>query len=188
MQALNLEQEDFKILAKINQELKEYGENLEKLRLRDGIKNILNISRIGNQYMQANKPWTLIKGNDEEKIRGATIISLCCNMSYLLSVLIYPYMPNVSSTIRKQLNVPTFIVQNELNAQDYDSDKIEPGFYQYPILYDTFNNFLKQGHKIGKPQPLFKRIVEADIKNLKEQFGCVQQENKLDKKKKVVLK
>ncbi len=97
-------------------------------------------------------------------------------------------MPNVSSTIRKQLNVPTFIVQNELNAQDYDSDKIEPGFYQYPILYDTFNNFLKQGHKIGKPQPLFKRIVEADIKNLKEQFGCVQQENKLDKKKKVVLK
>ena len=111
--ALNLKQEDFKILAKINQELKEYEENLDKLRLRDGIKNILNISRIGNQYMQAKKPWVLIKGSDEEKIRGATIISLCCNMSYLLSVLIYPYMPNVSSTIRKQLNVPTFIVQNE---------------------------------------------------------------------------
>ncbi len=184
MQALNLEQEDFKILAKINQELKEYGENLEKLRLRDGIKNILNISRIGNQYMQANKPWTLIKGNDEEKIRGATIISLCCNMSYLLSVLIYPYMPNVSSTIRKQLNVPTFIVQNESsNAQDYDSDKIKPGFYQYPVFYDTFNNFLKQGHKIGKPEPLFKRIAEVDVKTLKEKFGGVQQESKPDEKK-----
>jgi hypothetical protein len=44
VQALNLEQEDFKILAKINQELKEYDENLDKLRIRDGIKNILNIS------------------------------------------------------------------------------------------------------------------------------------------------
>jgi hypothetical protein len=52
-------------------------------------------------------------------------------------------MPNVSSTIRKQLNVPTFIVQNELNVQDYD-------------------------------------------KYLKEQFGCVQQENKLDKKKAIL--
>jgi methionine--tRNA ligase beta chain len=182
--ALNLKQEDFKILAKINQELKEYEENLDKLRLRDGIKNILNISRIGNQYMQAKKPWVLIKGSDEEKIRGATIISLCCNMSYLLSVLIYPYMPNVSSTIRKQLNVPTFIVQNESsNAQDYDSDKIKPGFYQYPIFYDTFNNFLKQGHKIGKPEPLFKRIAEADVKILKEKFGGVQQESKPDEKK-----
>jgi len=39
----------------------------EQKRLRDGIRNILNISRIGNQYMQAKKPWVLIKGSDEEK-------------------------------------------------------------------------------------------------------------------------
>ena len=64
---MTLTNDDLKILAKINQELKEYEENLEKIRLRDGIRNILNISRIGNQYMQAKKPWTLIKGTDEEK-------------------------------------------------------------------------------------------------------------------------
>lgn len=62
-----LTNDDFKIMARINAELKEYEENLEKLRLRDGIKNILTISRIGNQYMQAKKPWTLVKGTDEEK-------------------------------------------------------------------------------------------------------------------------
>lgn len=64
---IKLEQEDLKIIARINQELKDYEENLEKLRLRDGIRNILNISRIGNQYMQAKKPWVLVKGTDEEK-------------------------------------------------------------------------------------------------------------------------
>ena len=37
------------------------------LRLRDGIKNILNISRVGNQYLQARQPWVLLKGTDEEK-------------------------------------------------------------------------------------------------------------------------
>lgn len=62
-----LTNEDFKIIARINQELNDYQENLEKIKLRDGIRNILTISRIGNQYMQAKKPWTLIKGTDEEK-------------------------------------------------------------------------------------------------------------------------
>lgn len=65
--AIKLESEDVKILARINQELKEYESNLDKLHLREGIRNILNISRIGNQYMQAKKPWVLVKGTDEEK-------------------------------------------------------------------------------------------------------------------------
>lgn len=36
-------------------------------RLRDGIRNILSISRLGNQYIQANKPWVLVKGTPQEK-------------------------------------------------------------------------------------------------------------------------
>jgi methionyl-tRNA synthetase len=27
----------------------------------------LNISKLGNQYVQANKPWVLVKGNEEER-------------------------------------------------------------------------------------------------------------------------
>ena len=65
--AMNLEPEDHKIIAKINQELKDYEANLEKMHLKDGIRVILNISRIGNQYMQARKPWVLVKGTDQEK-------------------------------------------------------------------------------------------------------------------------
>lgn len=36
-------------------------------RLRDSIRNILSISRLGNQYMQANKPWVLVKGSESDK-------------------------------------------------------------------------------------------------------------------------
>ncbi len=35
-------------------------------RIRDGIRHILNISRLGNVYIQANKPWKLVKGTPEE--------------------------------------------------------------------------------------------------------------------------
>ena len=34
--------------------------------------------------------------------------------------------------------------------------------------------FIKEGHKLGKIEPLFKRITEADVKALKEKFGGVQ--------------
>jgi len=36
-------------------------------RLRDNLKRILSISRLGNQYLQENQPWKLIKGDDASK-------------------------------------------------------------------------------------------------------------------------
>ncbi|CAF0762286.1 unnamed protein product [Brachionus calyciflorus] len=176
-----LTNEDAKILARINQELKEYDENLQKLRLRDGIKNILNVSRIGNQYMQAKKPWTLVKGTDEEKVQGSTVIGVCVNISFVLSTLLYPYMPNVASTIRKQLNLATFSVITE--KENYDSENIKADVYSNPVYYEKFYNFVKEGHQIGKPEPLFKRIMDADVKLWKEKFGGVQEKKPEDAKK-----
>lgn len=64
---MKLNQEDYTLLARITRELKGYIEHLNRARLRDGIKYIMNISRHGNGYMQASTPWVLIKGSEEEK-------------------------------------------------------------------------------------------------------------------------
>ena len=82
-------------------------------------------------------------------------------------------MPNVASTIRKQLNVPTFNVTNE-STTEYDSDKITPGDFSHPIFCNKFSCFIKEGHKLGKIDPLFKRITDADVKLWKEKFAGVQ--------------
>lgn len=85
-------------------------------------------------------------------------------------------MPNVASTIRKQLNVQTFVVTTESpNSQDYNSDEIKQGFSQYPVYCSNFSNFLKVGHIIEKAEPLFKRITETEIKLLREKFNGTQQ-------------
>jgi methionyl-tRNA synthetase len=167
--AIHLGDDELKMIARINQELKEYEKNLERVRLREGICNILNVSRVGNQYMQAKKPWALVKGTDEEKIQGSTVIAICLNISYLLSVVVYPYMPNVSIAIRKQLNLPLFDVNSE--KENYDSGNIKPEVYSYPKFYNTFVQFLKEGHRIGNAEPLFKRITDAEVKEWKEKFG-----------------
>ena len=190
--AIYLGDDEIKLIARINQELELYEKNLEKIKLREGICNILTISRLGNQYMQAKKPWALVKGTDEEKIQGSTVIAICLNISYLLSVVAYPYMPNVSVAIRKQLNLPVFGVNSE--KADYDSSNIKPDTYSHPKFYNKFVQFLKEGHLIGVAEPLFKRITDADIKEWKIKFGGQQQpaetanENKEGKSKRQLEK
>ena len=65
--AVVINSEERQLLGLIHHELKGYIGSLEKCKLRDGIRYILNISRHGNQYMQSNKPWVLVKGSDADK-------------------------------------------------------------------------------------------------------------------------
>lgn len=60
-------EEDFTFLAHCTREFKGYISSLEKAKLRDGIRYILAISRLGNQYIQSTQPWVLVKGTDEQK-------------------------------------------------------------------------------------------------------------------------
>lgn len=62
-----LSNEDLTLLALCTKEFKQYVNALEKCKLRDGIRHILAISKLGNQFMQSNQPWVLVKGTDEQK-------------------------------------------------------------------------------------------------------------------------
>lgn len=146
---INLTQEDYQLIALVNRELSCYITALENGKLRDGIRHILSISRLGNQLMQASQPWVLCKGNDEEKRRGKTVISLSINLSCLLSILLSPYMPETSEVIKKQLNAP-------------------PEIY---VIESKFSLLLKPGHQLGKPSPLFIKIEVSKIEKLRDQFS-----------------
>lgn len=173
---MQLNDDDKRVLAKINRELKEYTKNLEKLSIRDALKNILSVSRIGNQYLQAKQPWVLLKGSDEEKQQGETVIGVCTNITYLLSVLLYPFMPQTSNSIRRQLNL------NELNDLIANLS-LTSTLKKFPQLPEKMACFLNSGHKIGKPEPLFKRLKDDEIKLLREKFGGKKEDKPQDDKK-----
>ncbi|XP_060596345.1 methionine--tRNA ligase, cytoplasmic-like [Ruditapes philippinarum] len=149
IQEMVLTVDDYNLLALVNRELQTYIDNMESARLRDSIRNILNISRLGNQFMQENKPWLLVKGSDTDKRRAGSVVSLAANISCLLSVLVQPYMPQISATIQGQLNAPS-----SCNA-----------------VYQDFVCHLPPGHKIGTPSPLFQKIEASLIAELKKKFA-----------------
>lgn len=148
VQTMDLEEDDKQLLALVTRELRSYIDNLEHGRLRDSIRNILTISRLGNQFMQANKPWVSVKGTLQEKKRAGAVVSVSVNVSCLLSVLLHPYMPATSTTIQGQLNAPANV----------------------NVITEAFICRLRPGHQIGKPIPLFQKIEGATIADLKAKF------------------
>eukprot|EP01135_Chromosphaera_perkinsii_P006123 Nk52_evm1s409 gene=Nk52_evmTU1s409 len=151
--------DDANFIAVINRHFKEYVTGLEAVKLRDGIRCVLAISRVGNQYLQGQAPWKVLKAaskcedaavKDKLNKRAGVVIALACNVVALLSSMMEPYMPTAAKTIRSQLNI-----------KEMEKPSIEERFYIA----------LKPGHKIGQPAPLFERIDPEYGAKCREKFG-----------------
>ena len=73
------------------------------------------------------------------RARAGTVIGLATNISCLLSTLVQPYMPDVSTTIRTQLNAPK------------DTN----------VIPDQFVRLLPKGHKIGTVNKLHYHLIPS---------------------------
>lgn len=71
---------DEQLLAAVNRECQSYVRSMETAKFRDGVKHLLAVSRLGNQYLQSQQPWVLLKGSADEQQRAASVVALCCNM------------------------------------------------------------------------------------------------------------
>ncbi|KAL7891665.1 hypothetical protein AOLI_G00011410 [Acnodon oligacanthus] len=148
-----LQDEDKRLIAQVCWELKQYIQLLDKVRIRDALKCILNISRHGNQYIQVNEPWKKIKGEDDDRKRAGTVTGVSVNVACLLSAMLEPYMPTVSRTIRDQLQAPAHCARAMLCA--------DRGFLCS----------LSAGHRIGAVSPLFQKLESEQIEALRKRFG-----------------
>lgn len=125
---------DAEFISDINTLLKDYADAMDAVKIRLGLQTVMLISSRGNTYLQSsglNK--ALIASNPT---RCAQVISRAINLIYVLSSLIYPFMPATSSAILTQINAP---------------DRAVP---------ELFSNDILAGHTIGTPEHLFKKIEE----------------------------
>jgi methionyl-tRNA synthetase len=139
-----LDENDKKFLENVRKEIKKTTELLEDIQLKDALKNIMHISKLGNQYFQEISPWKAIK---ENKVKAETCLALCINISKDLAVMIEPYMPRTSEKIFRQLNI---------------GDKKWDGLGKLS---------LEKGHKINNAEPLFEKLEDNDVNKFKKEFG-----------------
>ena len=130
---------DKNIISKIKTFPVIIGNLIENYKFREALKEMMNISRIGNKYLADEEPWKLFASNP---MRASTIMFISIQITCLISVLSRPFIPNFSMKLSNMLNF-----KFNLNW-DLLSDK-------YP--------YLKNGHKINKSELIFKKIEDSFI-------------------------
>jgi methionyl-tRNA synthetase len=112
---------------------------MDAVKLRLGLQTVMFLSQRGNLYLQSSGLNKALM--NEHPARCAQVVTRAANLIYVLSALIYPFMPATSASILSQLNAPARAV---------------PDIFSIDIL---------PGHHIGTPEHLFKKIEEkmADV-------------------------
>lgn len=120
------------------------GAHFETIKLKDALKEIMQVAKIGNQYFQENEPWKTV---NEDKSKAGTALNVLANLAKDLAILIEPFMPDSAESIKKQLNI------SDLQWDNLGED------------------ILKDGHQINEPEILFEKVDDKMISELTEKHS-----------------
>lgn len=118
---------------------------LEEYKFRDAQFEVINLARIGNQYMQKKEPWILAKQletNPEAQQLIDNCLNICLQLTANLAVLINPFLPFTAKKICYLLKV----VDKILNWENAGSMKL-----------------LSVGYSLRAPELLFRKIEDEEI-------------------------
>ena len=120
---------------------KKYAEEIKKLifdiKLKEGLKKLLELSDKGNKYFQEQEPW-------KNKEKASTTVYVCANLCYDIAIMLSVFLPKSAEKICKQLGTKIG------SFEDIGKEKI------------------KTGQKIGKIKPLFPKLDDKRIEELKK--------------------
>lgn len=106
----------FKIDKKLLQLTEKYTEHMENFRFREALKICLELSSEGNQYIQSEKPWDVIKADPN---KGKIIIGNAVNYCWTLLRLLIPFIPHTAEKILSSLE-PKYTLRKDPEAEGYD--------------------------------------------------------------------
>ncbi len=145
----DLTEEDNTIIEAIKTEPAKICALYDKIELREAFKQVINLSTVGNVYLEHTAPWSMIKNGD---MKGAAkVLYLCLNLAKALALLAYPVLPFKMEEVYSQLNFENISAEgNLLTLGNIDVEKC---------------------HKVNAPAPLFRRIDDDYLNKLKEEFS-----------------
>ncbi len=141
-----LSKEEKKFMNDIEKKGREYVRNFKKIRIREALRNAIDIASLGNTFISKTEPWNLAKSNDENsKARIGNIAYLLLDAIFKLGNMLYPFVPDAS---KKVLSI--------FNEQTPEAS--------------CLMSELRSGAKLNivKPEPLFKKIGEEEIAKLRK--------------------
>jgi methionyl-tRNA synthetase len=125
-----IDDKDNEMISEIKRSFEFTGNFLEKRQFRNSLKEIMNLAKLGNRYIDQKEPWASIKS---DKQIAANTLWVGANLISNLGVLISPFLPKTSLKISSMFNFGNVIPE-----------------WKYREA--------KSGIKINNISPLFKKI------------------------------
>ena len=125
-----IDDKDNEMISEIKRSYESTGNFLEKRQFRNSLKEIMNLAKLGNRYIDQKEPWATIKS---DKQIAANTLWVGANLISNLGVLISPFLPKTSLKISSMFNFGNVIPE-----------------WKYREA--------KSGIKINNISPLFKKI------------------------------
>ncbi|XP_062109223.1 probable methionine--tRNA ligase [Humulus lupulus] len=144
-----------KLADKVGKYVEQYVEAMEKVKLKQGLKTAMSISSEGNAYLQESQFWKLYK---EDQPRCSIVMKTSVGLVHILACLLEPFMPSFSREVFKQLNLEP--EQLSLSDEKGDIDRARKPW-----------DIVPSGHKIGKPEPLFKELKDEEVESFRQRFA-----------------
>jgi methionyl-tRNA synthetase len=136
---------DTQTIAEIKQTKEKVEQLLEAYRFRDALFEVINLARIGNQYMQKKEPWILarkLEAQPETQQLIDNCLHICLQLTVNLTILINPFLP---FTAKKMLHMMK-VVEKMLHWTNAGSMKL-----------------LSVGYSLRAPDLLFRKIEDEEI-------------------------
>jgi methionyl-tRNA synthetase len=162
--------EDRAALAEVDAGFESVGGLIAEARFRAAIAEAMRLSSIGNQYVDHQAPWAVIK---EDRERAATILYVALRIVDSLKILFTPFLPFSSQKLHEFLGYGGWLagplVFRKVEEEDGEEHTVLTGDYE-SWVGEWQPSDLPPGQKLGEPEPLFRKldagIVEEELRRL----------------------
>ena len=139
-----LTQSDKDTLAEIAAIKLNVEKSMDNFRIRESLKNAMDLARLGNKYLADEEPWKVVK-TDAKRVE--TIMNISLQITANLTICLEPFLPFSMDKLR-----------GFLNLEKMDWEKLGK------------TDLLPAGHQVNKPELLFEKIedsvIEAQLQKL----------------------
>ena len=164
---------DKEFLNNVINKFKDYIKKMKDAEIKEGVKIFMEISSLGNGYLQVSQPWNLLKKNTPkyDSSKAETIFFIMNSFLRLIGALAEPFMPSFSAKLYEIMNVKYegdgLKILGIIDEYLEKNPKDEFGFL-------TKTGLVKEGQAINKPKPLFREISQNETEAFKERFKGAQ--------------
>ena len=142
---------------------------MKETEIKEGVKLFMEISSLGNGYLQVSQPWTLLKKNDPkyDVAKAESIFFILNAFLRFIGALAEPFMPSFSAKLYEIMNVK--YEGDALKIIGIISEYIEKN-PDDEVGFLRKTNLIQEGQAINKPKPLFREISKEETEAFKERF------------------